>query len=95
MPLISSDVTVLLPAVKEMISRSPDPLNAMEMFPPREGLADFDEGAGRDERLRFVLAAVPVDGAERDAVAVGGDEREGVLTYRELNARQHRRDVVA
>jgi hypothetical protein len=32
--LISSDVTVLLPAVNAMISRSPDPENAIEMSPP-------------------------------------------------------------
>ena len=29
MPLMSSDVTVLLPDVKAMISRSPDPENAI------------------------------------------------------------------
>ena len=34
LPLISSDVTVLLPAVKAMISRSPEPEKAIEMSPP-------------------------------------------------------------
>ncbi len=64
-----------------------------------ERLSDLLQRPCGDEGVRAVFlrgrSAVPGDVAERDAVAVGGDEAQLGAAHLELDAREHRGDIVA